>query len=616
MKSNQLSRTTAALPKFAAEEVLPRSRAYELLADQPTSVVGLIPIERDRIVITAIADESGHEMVVSRFGDDVWDLTSLIDKPNVSDNKKLIRWSSLRIPETLLGDVKAGLYAWFKRGKPSWRPASASTLAETVRQGVGVLRYLRDKGIASFAELRPLHLADHINSLRNDRKLSSATVLGRLRVVDVCAHFNADMSHPFQLDPWGGQPFSTFCEHSGLEKREARTPVIPPHIQAALFRHCENVLAGADEILSEVEAGAQVGNRSLDYLAIRDAALYVLLITTGMRISEATGVKKGSWRTEVRGDQVFHWVATIEFKTNKGRVEFLATPETIHALEVVERWSRPLRRSLEEERAILEDALQYNKGQKLMNGMTRTIAVQRLATVRSIEGSMFLGYVSHKRLRVDVLSTSATNYRLRKMGERAGVSWAVANHQCRRTFAWLIAQSRLGSRSLIFLKWQYKHSNMSMTELYASNPLQDSTLFDEVFAEIVSAKSRIVADWFDESRPLSGGGGRKIMQMRSIPAENRASLLAHTAAHVNLRATGHGWCLAEQRGCVGEGWYEYSRCVNCSTGVIDHTHLETWHGIHNQNLELLKIKDCGPAVLERAQREVEKSAQVLRELKQ
>ena len=38
----------------------------------------------------------------------------------------------------------------------------------------------------------------------------------------------------------------------------------------------------------------------------------------------------------------------------------------------------------------------------------------------------------------------------------------------------------MGRSSLVFLKWQFKHSSMSMTQLYASNPMRDASLFDEV----------------------------------------------------------------------------------------------------------------------------------------
>ena len=60
--------------------------------------------------------------------------------------------------------------------------------------------------------------------------------------------------------------------------------------------------------------------------------------------------------------------------------------------------------------------------------------------------------------------------------------------------------------------------------------------------------------------------------------------------------------------------YEATRCVDCSAGVIDPSHVETWQRIHAQNLELLRIDDCGAAVLQRAARVVRHSEKVLQDL--
>lgn len=57
-------------------------RAFELLAAQPISLVGIPPAERDAIVVTAVADAAGHEHPVSRFGDRVWDLAPEIEAKN------------------------------------------------------------------------------------------------------------------------------------------------------------------------------------------------------------------------------------------------------------------------------------------------------------------------------------------------------------------------------------------------------------------------------------------------------------------------------------------------------------------------------------------------------
>lgn len=171
----------------------------------------------------------------------------------------------------------------------------------------------------------------------------------------------------------------------------------------------------------------------------------------------------------------------------------------------------------------------------------------------------------------------------------------------------------MGRASLVFLKWQFKHSSISMTQLYASNPMQDASLFDEVLQEMTEFKVDLIESWLG-GQPLSGGAGHEIKKLRVIALESRTALLAETAAQVHIRATGHGWCLAQEKGCGGAGLYEATRCVGCKNGVIDESFTETWKGIYAQQTELLDIDDAGPAVKQRAERDVQWARQVMEDL--
>lgn len=204
---------------------------------------------------------------------------------------------------------------------------------------------------------------------------------------------------------------------------------------------------------------------------------------------------------------------------------------------------------------------------------------------------------------------------LRRLAKIAGVSWRISNHQCRRTFAWTVANSRLGRSGLVFLRWQLKHASVSWTQLYASNPRQDSALYEEMWSEFVEAQAEVFETWFDQDTALAGGAGAKIMETRAIPVDNRRALLLHTAESVTIRSTGHSWCLAAQQGCVGEGIYEATLCTDCSAGVIDQSHVDMWQRIHLDNLELGKVKDCGPSVLQRAKRDIARSRRTLERLR-
>jgi hypothetical protein len=154
---------------------------------------------------------------------------------------------------------------------------------------------------------------------------------------------------------------------------------------------------------------------------------------------------------------------------------------------------------------------------------------------------------------------------------------------------------------------------MSMTQLYASNPMQDASIFDEVLQEMTDFKVDLIESWLGD-QPLSGGAGRQIERLRAIPIENRSALLSETAAQVHIRATGHGWCLAQEKGCGGAGLYEATRCVGCKNGVIDKSFADVWQGIFEQQSELLAIDDAGPAVRQRAERDVHWARQVMVDL--
>lgn len=387
-----------------------------------------------------------------------------------------------------------------------------------------------------------------------------------------------------------------------------RTPIIPPEIQATIFNHCESVLATASEVLDKRDAGS-LGFRNADVVRIRDAALYILSITSGMRNEEVIGVESGSWRSDVREGVQYHWVATTEHKTGKGKVEFLIPELTLRVLDLMSRYAKPLQDRLTKEIQEHEEKTRNNRN---------VGSLLRLEKARRHAKKLFLctsrsGWAESAGYEVDALSSAGAKVAMRRLAKEAGTDWLLAPHQCRRTYARNVVESRMGRASLVFLKWQFKHSSISMTQLYASNPLQDASLFDDIMGEMAEFKLDLIESWLGD-QDLSGGAGRAIAKMRVIPLSSRAALLEETAAQVHIRATGHGWCLAQETGCGGAGLYEASRCAGCKSSVIDESFKEVWKGIYEQQTELLSIDDAGPAVKQRAERDVRWARQVMMDL--
>lgn len=511
----------------------------------------------------------------------------------------------------MVDDCKAVLYAWFKRGLPGSKPLVASGVCQAaIKSAIPLMRWLMTLNIKRFDQVKPIHVSNYVHYTKSRLTRNAHSVYNSLRILDFLWVFRNDTLSPLAASPWGE---SSLWRVSGLSKQTSgqlgrngtgKTPIIPPDVQAKIFNYCEEVLAAAPEILNERDSG-MLGFRNPAPVRIRDAALYVLSITSGMRNEEAIGVEAGSWRSEMRDGVEFHWVATTEHKTGKGKVEFLIPELTVRVLDLMSRYAKPLQEKLAREIAELEcSSNQQNVGRML-----------RLTKAKRDTKKLFLctsmsGHSESSGYHVDALSSGGSKVSFRRLAKAAGTDWQLTPHQCRRTYARNIVESRMGRASLVFLKWQFKHSSMSMTQLYASNPMQDASLFDDVLEEMTEFKVDLIESWLGE-QPLSGGAGREIKKARAITLKSRTALLAETAAHVHIRATGHGWCLAQEKGCGGAGLYEATRCVGCKNGVIDESFAEIWQGIYEQQNELLAIDDAGPAVKQRAERDVQWARQVM-----
>ncbi|HFH3906644.1 MULTISPECIES: tyrosine-type recombinase/integrase [Pseudomonas] len=588
-------------------------KAYDVLVAQPVTADGLSPMERDAIVISAIVNERGETLVLSRFGDAQWDLRPFFDQANVARSNKFISWD-MSLPPALIDDSKAITYAWFKRGLPKSRPPIARGITTfAVASVMPFLRWLASVGVSNFSEMRQIHISNYIYLCKEELKLRPLPLYGRLRVIDFLWMFSADTLHPISRYPWGESSLWRVCgigKVKGVESANrgvGRTDIIPHAEQSKIFNHCERIV---HEMKNELAINGIAYHPSDHRMIIRcrNAVLYIVSITSGMRNDEAIGIEVGAWRREIKDGVLFCWVSTIEHKTGKGKVEYLVPELTLNALELFAKYSAPLRKELETEiRSLVKNTAPCDPGEHLL----------RLHKARKDSNKLFLGRHAEggnlKDKHVDALSDQGSNAAFDRLAKAAGSEWPLRTHQCRRTYARCFVESRMGRTSLIYLKWQFKHTSMSMTQLYASNPQQDLALFDEILQQMTEFKIDLIESWLDD-QPLAGGAGEKIVELRAIPIKSRAALLAQTAPQANIRATGHGWCLATERGCGGAGLYEATRCPGCKHSVIDEFFAGTWQDIYLQQEELIKIEDAGPAVKQRAERDLQVAFDVLTSL--
>jgi hypothetical protein len=604
-----------------------RPNAPSLAKAPPNSIsptltlIGMSQASRDDLVVTSETGDDGRQHVVSVFGDGVWELSPVVRTHNVHASHVRIVWPD-DIPRALIDDAKAALYCALRQGRRH-RPWKGKTVAAAGRNGIATLKYLAFRGARSFADVRAIHLSDFIADQR--QLLQPKCVAAKLEVVDLVWSFPNEVLHPLPEHPWSGSTLPRACgsgtEVSRTASQTGKTPVIPRSALIAIFEFAETVVAEAARKLKE--SGLDDFNpRSFWFTQFKCAVLFLLQISSGMRNSEAVAVTSDCWRTEVRNGVQLHWVRTQEFKGSRGLVDFLVPKEAIDALELLQKYAKTLQTRLTEEASWLKRQLELveRKGKRMKNSMSTVAAVQRLNHIADINHRLFLTidpFTSDhlgNGSRVVVMSLLTSNLQLKALARASGSDWPLANHQCRRTFAYNVANSRLGRMGLVFLKWQLKHASLSWTQLYASNPNQDAALYIELDDEAVKARVDLLEGWMHLDAPLSGGAGRKIMMTRTTPVSDFKELLLHTAESVELRSTGHAWCLSGTRGCDGQGVYDPTMCGGCSQAVIDRDQAITWQMIHLDNLRLAAITDCGPAAEQKARRAVERSREVLQDL--
>ncbi|MBP4052196.1 tyrosine-type recombinase/integrase [Chromobacterium violaceum] len=593
---------TPSAPARAERQARQRiGKAYELLASQPVSLAGLPPEVRGEVVVSAVRDDTDNIVVLSRVKDMVWDLWPFVTTPNTSDSKKRLYWSG--IPKPYREACQNVLYAYWKLGREGWSPPGVSTLHKFLHGLRGFCRYAASLGLPSLAELQPLHIANFVHVLKS-AGFAPNTMVGQFSAVELLYLFRDEHGETLPFHPW---PESSAKDMAGMTVKRSEdtrkvglTPLIPVDVAQTLFLYAEGILNRAEELLDARDRGEHSAFKVPEISAIRDACFYLSGVLTGMRLSELSSIEVGAGRTETKNGITFHWLASIEYKTKKGAVEYLMPAMGHSLLHIMERWSAPLRKRLAEQIATLER----------QSGERTAKELQWLATARSNRNRLFIGCGPKG---IVAISDTTCLRNLKRFARTAGADWDLAPHQMRRLYAYTFVRHRLGD--LLFLKEQFKHSSIDMSQLYGANPRQDPALYDDILTELMQYKAKVVVQWLEKDEPLAGGAGRKIMELRAHDFENRQELITETSRRVNMRSTGHSWCLAQDEGCGGSGIYAKGSCGTCHSGLIDTRFVPVWQEAYRHHKELLTDAEAlGPGVMKRVNEDLARAAKILTDL--
>lgn len=560
-------------------------------------------------ITTFIRLSNGKYHVLSRYEDDKWYFRA-------DEGTSAALASALNLDFTRIHDSNARAMAKWIIWNQKLKGNAISSLAKSLDNLISFFSWLSKSDTLAaqgFNSFSAQQYVLHVNAMKTKRKGQWKPLTPSTKVKKFVALENIyQYCHPFEFveeHPWPESSASEQAGYVGAAHAESinksNTPITPDDTLKALCSFTKDFLDRADKLLdlndklNAFEATAKdarnqaaqkrtylqslgtefdkLGELSEALILLRDSCLFWILLTTGMRIHEVLGIKRGAYRTETKDDETYHYIETVSEKTHTGLAEWIAPKIAIDAIKILERYSSGLQARVETDLAAAS-ARNDHKEVNRLESITNKVCLSH-----DMKGSS-----------VNVLSGhSVTAKRLPNLCAKIDSKWKLSSHQFRRTFANYVVHSQLGD--IRALKDHFKHWSIQMTALYAYNDKLDKELFEELLREQYWVEEQIKFDWFGLDSPLAGGAiAERIMKVRGDEEyiktfKTREDMVRAYSGNIPIRATGIAWCTNDDDGCMG------GKCDECDHGIIDKNNQKHWEGMLIQQFELSQMNDIGEA---------------------
>ncbi len=606
-----------------------------LLDLRPLTVVHSAEKRERPVSIVLLPDET--PLVVSRFGDNVWDFYPYIPQENLRPAQKLIDWNITLPNGTRLTDpANAALlessrdFIWSLFVTPyagSKRPVFTSLISRVTALRP-LLYWMVANGLSRFSDMdgRALDYVPFAKQGKSGKPASPATVTGRLSLVEQLHFQRGNINDALQLPPW---PFESAISLAGLKKHgdfgKPKTEIIPDTVMSKLAdvaidyirNRAPAILAALRSEASEVVDSTSDVNTT-EFVKLRTACFVVIAMFSGIRDSEAMSIEEGCIaRGRSKDDSMdVCWLHGTIYKTGVRPHRWLVPAIVAEAVAVLSHLTAPLREQLrQEERELLA---------RLPNTIAKEKArlTKRLHAVCKFRSKLFL---RSNRGEIAVVSGSAMNDELKRFCADNTIlgdglrPYPLHTHQFRRTYAYFVACSELGD--LLTLRDHFGHWSLDMTTYYADGATDDFEsdveLLEMVAKEKLGRQSEIMTGYLDSDAPLANGSHWLSDWRSSVrTAANKEELIREYAGTITLNGTGHSWCVgnAKGTGCGGLCVFEAQMCVDCNYGIIGPEHRPVWEGILEQQRQALALDDMGPGGRARSQQIIGYAEKVLHRL--
>lgn len=598
--------------------------------------------ERDLLVMTYVKGNDGSFLPLSYYGDLVWDYTPYFPHAARGESDKVVQWN--KTPPQWIESLKAVISAFTYRKPPGGVQLDPATIPKRTVTLNAFAKWCSKAGIKRFQDVRAFDISRYLQQLRDkgllDRSLASH--VGLLRRVYDMRDFMSDCFTPDAAAALHVSKVGTLWEPNATEER--RTELIPMRDAARLFSAAVEHLNSAEEVLhlrDKLEndwrvARARISRASWgqtvkapwvqqagfkDVYAfesavadIRTAAYIVLAQSTGCRVHELGDIRVGCVYSEVIDGDTYWWLKSATRKIGDGPERWLAPEITNKTVAILEWLTKPLRQRVVDELATAEE--QY------ANAFQESERARLAASILELKRNATRLFLSESPNGVVSTDTKSHNKQLRAFASRKGIHFdsPLSTHRFRRTYAVIVVHLNKGARiDLIALQHHYKHASVLMTEWYAALPETDKELYELIEDETTYFDLSLVDHWMEPTTPLAGGLGKRI---KAYPGrhhqpmffKSRRAFVESIREGLNIRSTGHSWCLADAQDCGGRGLFEAPQCGDCANGVIDSQFTTVWQNLRAQQAELMGLPDIGPGGQEKVRRSLAATEAVLAKL--
>ena len=619
--------------------------------------------DKVRWTVSMTLQPDGTPLVVSRWGDEVWDWYPYIPQENKPPNEKQLDWR-FSLPDGrrftdpehagLLESAKDFIWSLFISPVEGRKRPSMLTLRGKANNLRTLIRWMVAHGLTRFDQLDGRAL-DYVAAAQlgvSGEPSAPHTITLRLHIIEDLYFQRDKLYDALRTHPWPHESAGLLAgEKHGIGYDKPKTDFIPDMVASRLAEaaldyirsHSVRILATRGAICeaagekaaqglgkasqknARTAAAREAGYEGSDHLTaetrrLRTACYIVIDMFSGARNSEVMSLAERSIvpGTSKDGTTDVLWMHGTIYKTGIRPHRWMVPPVVQEAVIVLTQLTSPLRELLSEE----ESELRARIG--LSIGIERARLVKRLDMVRKQKTKLFLG-TGGRRCDIAVISNAQVNVDLKQFCADHGISgtdgqhFDLHSHMFRRTYARFVARSELGD--LLFLRDHFGHWSIDMTTYYADGGADeyeaDTELLEMIAAEKMGRQTEIMTGYLDSDTPLANGS-HWLKDWRSTvrTAANKEDLIREYAGTITLNGTGHSWCVgnAKGTGCGGLCVFEAQMCVDCNYGIIGLEHRPVWEGIREQQQEALALDDMGPGGRARAQQIMGYADKVLRRL--